>query len=224
MRLSLAWVAGVALGVAASGAWAQEVQQYFQIFKGRVQSRAAAPVRAGDQVVAVVGGETFTASVDAGGEFSSLTIVRSSNAATQITFEVRRGSARFAYVLSETDTAPITLAFSGSNNPLSAAFNAQTLTGFIGPSLGSGGGNGGNGNGDGDDEDRDRGDVDGDGMITIEDARMVMRFIVGNRDGVDVQRLDVNGDLRVTTDDVILILRRNGEAAVVPGGGEEEES
>jgi len=218
VRRTMAWAAGAAFGVLLSAcAWAQtgggSATQYFQIFNGRVQSRTSAPVRAGDQVVAVVGGQTFTSSVDAAGEFSSLTIVRSSNDAAQITFEVRRGSARFAYVLSQNDTAPITVAFSGSNNPLSAAFGATTLTGFIGPSL-SGGGNGGNGD---DDEDRDRGDVDGDGMITIEDARLVMRFIVGNREeGMDATRLDVNNDQRVTTDDVIAILRRNGQEAVAP--------
>lgn len=205
---------GAAFGQTGGGGNNPPPQQFFQIFNGRVSSRASAQVRAGDMVVAVVGGQTFSSSVDAAGEFQGLTIIRSSNDAATITFEIRRGSSRFAFVRSETDTAPITVPFSGSNNPLSAAFSAQTLTGFIGPSLSGNGGNGGNGGGD---TNRDRADVDGDGMITIEDARLVLRFIVGNRDdGVDATRLDVNNDRRVTTDDVILILRRNGEEAVVP--------
>ncbi len=188
-------------------------QQFFQIFNGRVSSRTAAPIRAGDQVVAVVGGQTFTSSIDVAGEFQGLTIIRSSNDPTPITFEIRRGSARFAYVRTETDTEAITVAFSGSNNPLSAAFGAQTLTGFIGPSLTGNGGNGGTGGND----NRDRGDVDGDGLITREDARLVLRFIVGHRvDGVAATQYDVDRDGRVTTDDVIAILRRNGEAAIVP--------
>lgn len=223
----MAWLAACVFG-AVTGAFApaqtgggggttnpppQTQQQFFQIFNGRVSSRTGAAVRAGDQVVAVVGGETFTSSVDVAGEFQGLTIIRSSNDSSPIVFEIRRGSSRFAYVRTESDTEAITVAFSGSNNPLSAAFGAQTLTGFIGPALSGNGGNGGTGG----DDNRDRGDVDQDGLITVEDARLVLRFIVGNRAEGDVAaNFDVNRDGRVTTDDVIAILRRNGETATTP--------
>lgn len=212
MALGLLWCGSAVAQTGGSGTTAP-AQQFFQIFNGRVSSRTAAPVRAGDQVVAVVGGQTFTSSVDAAGEFQGLTIIRNSNDAATITFEIRRGSSRFAFIRTEADTSPITVAFSGSNNPLSAAFGAQTLTGFIGPALSGNGGNGGTGG----DDNRDRGDVDSDGLITVEDARLVLRFIVGHREeGAVATNFDVNRDGRVTTDDVITILRRNGEEAVVP--------
>lgn len=66
-----------------------------------------------------------------------------------------------------------------------------------------GGGGGGGGGGSGVDY-----DVDGDGKVTIEDAAMVLRIVVGaSAAGSAAGDPDVDGDDRVTTKDAIEILR-----------------
>lgn len=75
---------------------------------------------------------------------------------------------------------------------------------------GSGGGNGGGGDGDGGSGGGTTGkyDVDGDGKVTIEDAAMVLRIVVGaSAAGSAAGDPDVDGDDRVTTRDAIEILR-----------------
>lgn len=210
----------VAAAVAAPASFAQT--DFFMVINGRVSG--ANNINAGptDRVVAVVGGQNFSAQTDAAGLFQGLTIIRPNNNADPVRFEFRKGSTRYALVLADGDTAAITIPFEGSPNPLGAALSPTTVNGFIGPRL-TGGSDGGGGGGDG--PDGDPADIDGDGMITVNDARLVLRFIVGDRRGVtDASRFDVNGDGRVNTDDVVAILRREGEEAIVPPSEESEET
>ena len=153
--------------------------------------------------------------------FQGLTIIRPTTTPTRSASSSARARPA-ALVLADGDTAAITIPFEGSPNPLGAALSPTTVNGFIGPRL-TGGSDGGGGGGDG--ADGDPADIDGDGMITVNDARLVLRFIVGDRRGVtDASRFDVNGDGRVNTDDVVAILRREGEEAVVPPSEESEET
>ena len=191
---------------------------FFQMFNGRINSSETVSVRNGDRVVVRLagGGGNFTAVVDSAGEFNGLTITRESNEEVDMTFELRKGSTVYALVPSPGATDQIKLQFNGFNNPLSAAFNAQTITAFVGPRLSGG-------TGDPNDPNAPRGDpadVNGDGRITKEDARIVMSYIIGRRDNVsDASLLDVNGDGRITTDDVVEILRRVGEVVETPDDG-----
>ena len=81
-------------------------------------------------------------------------------------------------------------------------------------------GRGNDGGDDGDDEDPDETaggspDVDGNGVVELQDARLVMRFIMGWRDVVEQPvTLDATGDGRVNTDDVVEI------RPVISGGAE----
>lgn len=209
----------VAMLVATPASIAQS--DFFMVFNGRVSGANNISAGPTDRVAAIIDGQTFTAQTDAAGAFQGLTIIRSSNNADPVRFEFRKGSTRYALVLAAGDTAAITVPFEGSPNPLGAALSPTTVNGFIGPVQSGNGGSGGDGDGDG--PDGDTADVDGDGFITVNDARLVLRFIVGDRRGVtDAARLDVNGDGRVNTDDVVAILRREGEEAVVPPPDEEE--
>ncbi|TVQ59602.1 MAG: hypothetical protein EA379_10490 [Phycisphaerales bacterium] len=206
------FVLAVVLCVSAPAAMAQNT--FFQIFNGRINSSEAVSVRNGDRVVVrVQGSGSFTAIVDAAGEFSGLTITRDVNEEVPMTFEFRRGGTTYALVPSPGATDQLVIEFTGFNNPLSAAFNAQTITAFVGPRLSGGGGD----PTDPDGPAGDPADVDRDGRITVNDALLVMRYITGNRDGtIDPARLDVTGDGRITTDDVVAILRRVGEVVEVP--------
>lgn len=208
-----------ALLVPSTGALAQT--SFFQIFNGRVNSSETVNVRNNDRVVVRFDGQTAQTTVDSAGEFQGLTITRSVNNETDLRFEFQRGNARYALVSSPGSTEQLVLQFSGSNNPLSAALNAQTLTLFIGQRLDSGG----DGDGDGETPDGDPADVNRDGVIDVKDAQMVMRHIIGLRGQVsDPAVLDVNGDGRINTDDVVIILRRHGEKVEVPSGGGETET
>ncbi len=213
--ISLAAALGVPAALSPANARQQTPPQastFIQIFNGSVAATPTTAPRAGDVVAAVVGGQSFTTTLNASLQFQSLTLTRTSNDAANITFELRRGSQRWALVRTATATDQISVPFNGSTNPLSAAFAAQTINAFVGPSLsgdppGGGGGGGGSNTGD-------PADIDGDGQITIDDAMIVMRYIVGDRAGVrNPVALDVNGDGRINSDDVIAIMRRIGEPA-----------
>lgn len=198
-------------------------QEFFMIFNGRVSGANNITAAAGDRVVALIDGQTFSAQTDAAGLFQGLTVIRTSNNPDPVRFELRKGSTRYSLVLAAGDTSPLTVPYEGSPNPLGAAFSPTTVNAFVGPRA-TGSGTDGGGGGDGDGADGDSADVDGDGMITVNDARLVLRFIVGDRRGVtDAARFDVNGDGIVNTDDVVVILRREGEEAIVPPPSEGEE-
>jgi hypothetical protein len=216
----LALVALVGL-LALFGASNAAAQEFFMIINGRVNANGDLTPVAGDRVVATVGGQSFSAQVNPTGAYEGLSIVRTVNTNDPITFSFRKGNTTYALVLAAGDTQPITEPYAGFNNPLSAAFSPTTVNGFIGPRISGGGGDptdpGGN--------DGDSADVDGDGLITTNDAKLVLRFIVGMRQGVtDASVFDVNGDRVINTDDVIAILRREGEEAVVPDAPAEEEA
>lgn len=198
-------------------------QEFFMIINGRVSGVDGLNAVAGDRVIASIDNQTFSAQVNASGFFEGLTIIRTVNTADPITFSFRKGSTTYAFVLAEGDTTPISEPYAGFNNPLSAAFSPTTVNGFIGPRISGGGGDGGDGPPAG--NDGDSADVDGDGVITTNDARLVLRFIVGMRQGVtDATVFDVTGDGVINTNDVVAILRREGEEAVQPStGGEGEE-
>ncbi len=211
VRAALTLVIGL---LALAGARPAMAQEFFMIFNGRVSASGGVTVATGDRVVATVDGQSFVAQVNPSGVFEGLTIIRSSNAPTPVSFAFRKGDSTYALVLAEGDTTAITVEYAGFNNPLAAAFSPTTVNGFIGPRTSGGGGNGG---GDPNGNDGDSADVDGDGLITTNDAKLVLRFIVGMRQGVtDAAVFDVTGDGRINTDDVVAILRREGEEAVVP--------
>jgi hypothetical protein len=216
---SIILVALVSLACA-PGALAQE---FFMIFQGRVAASGDIAPASGDTVIATVGGQNFSGQVDPTGRFQGLTVIRTSNNPDPVTFRFRKGSTTYALVLAEGDTNPISVQYSGSSNPLGAAFNPTTVNGIIGPRISGGGsntpGDGGSGGNEG-----DAADVDGDGLITTNDARLVLRFIIGMRQGVtDASVFDVTGDGVINTNDVVAILRREGEEAVVPDPPAEEE-
>jgi hypothetical protein len=216
----LALVALVGL-LALFGATNAAAQEFFMIINGRVNANGDLTPVAGDRVVATVGGQSFSAQVNPTGAYEGLSIVRTVNTSDPITFSFRKGNTTYALVLAAGDTQAITEPYAGFNNPLSAAFSPTTVNGFIGPRISGGGGDptdpGGN--------DGDSADVDGDGLITTNDAKLVLRFIVGMRQGVtDASVFDVTGDGVINTDDVIAILRREGEEAVVPEAPAEEEA
>ncbi len=219
-RAALTIVIGL---LALAGAQPAMAQEFFMIFNGRVTSAGGVNVANGDRVIATVDGQSYVGQVNPSGVFEGLTVIRSSNAPTPVSFSFRKGSSTYALVLAEGDTTPITVEYAGFNNPLAAAFSPTTVNGLIGPRT-SGGGDGGDG-GDPGGNDGDSADVDGDGLITTNDAKLVLRFIVGMRRGVtDATIFDVTGDGRINTDDVVAILRREGEEAIVPEAPAEEES
>lgn len=196
--------------------------EFFMIFNGRVSGTDSISAAAGDRVTALIDGQSYSAQTDAAGQFQGLTVIRSSNNPDPVRFEFRKGSTRYNLVLAAGDTAAITVPYEGQPNPLGAAFSPTTVNGFIGPRTSGGSGDGGDGDGDG--PDGDGADVDGDGTITVNDARLVLRFIVGDRQGVsDASRFDVNSDGLVNTDDVVAILRREGEDAIIPPAEEGED-
>lgn len=216
----LALVALVGL-LALLGAANAAAQEFFMIINGRVNANGDLTPVAGDRVVATVGGQSFSAQVNPTGAYEGLSIVRSVNTNDPITFSFRKGNTTYALVLAAGDTQAITEPYAGFNNPLSAAFSPTTINGFIGPRISGGGGDptdpGGN--------DGDSADVDGDGVITTNDAKLVLRFIVGMREGVtDASVFDVDGDGVINTNDVVAILRREGEEAIVPDPPAEEEA
>lgn len=216
----LALVALVGL-LALLGAANAAAQEFFMIINGRVNANGDLTPVAGDRVVATVGGQSFSAQVNPTGAYEGLSIVRSVNTNDPITFSFRKGNTTYALVLAAGDTQAITEPYAGFNNPLSAAFSPTTINGFIGPRISGGGGDptdpGGN--------DGDSADVDGDGVITTNDAKLVLRFIVGMREGVtDAAVFDVTGDGVINTNDVVAILRREGEEAIVPDPPAEEEA
>lgn len=94
----------------------------------------------------------------------------------------------------------------------------------IGPAI-NGGGGGGDGDGDGDgDTAGGSPDVNGDGIVTLEDGQIVMRWIIGfRRDIEDGAALDVDSNGRVNTLDVTEIIRRMGETVEPPAAGEEDD-
>jgi hypothetical protein len=216
----LALVALVGL-LALFGAPNAAAQEFFMIINGRVNANGDLTPVAGDRVVATVGGQSFSTQVNPTGAYEGLSIVRTVNTNDPITFSFRKGNTTYALVLAAEDTQAITEPYAGFNNPLSAAFSPTTVNGFIGPRISGGGGDptdpGGN--------DGDSADVDGDGLITTNDAKLVLRFIVGMRQGVtDASVFDVTGDGVINTNDVVAILRREGEEAVVPDAPAEEEA
>ncbi len=209
--------------LALAGARPAVAQEFFMIFNGRVNSSGGVTVANGDRVVATVDGQSFVGQVNPSGMFEGLTVIRSSNTTAPVSFSYRKGDSTYAIVLAEGDTTPITVEYAGFNNPLAAAFSPTTVNGFIGPRTSGGGGNGGGGDPDG--NDGDSADVDGDGLITTNDAKLVLRYIVGMRTATtDASVFDVTGDGRINTDDVVAILRREGEEAVVAEPPAEEES
>jgi hypothetical protein len=213
IRAALTIVIGL---LALSGARPAMAQEFFMIFNGRVTAAGGVTVATGDRVVASIDGQNFVAQVNPSGVFEGLTIIRSANTPTPVSFAFRKGDTTYALVLAEGDTTPIAVEYAGFNNPLAAAFSPTTVNGIIGPRI-SGGGGDGDGDGDPNGNDGDSADVDGDGVITTNDAKLVLRFIVGMREGVtDAAVFDVTGDGRINTDDVVAILRREGEDAVVP--------
>lgn len=219
----LALVALVGL-LALYGASNAAAQEFFMIINGRVNANGDLAPAAGDRVIATVGGQSFSAQVNPTGAYEGLTIVRTVNTNDPITFSFRKGSTTYALVLAAGDTQPITEPYVGFNNPLSAAFSPTTINGFIGPRISGGGGDGDPNNPPGG-NDGDSADVDGDGVITTNDAKLVLRFIVGMRQGVtDASVFDVTGDGVINTNDVVAILRREGEQAVVPDAPAEEEA
>lgn len=184
---------------------------FFMIINGRVNGTAAISPRAGDRVAAIVeGGDTVEDVLDGAGAWESLTIARTTNDTATIRFEFRRGSGRYMLVPSAGATDQATIQFLGNSNPLSAAFNAQTLTLHIGPVISGGGGDGDGTGGDGSGAGGSP-DVNGDGVVTIDDARLVMRWVIGFRRDLEGSTLDVNADSRINTQDVTEILRRMGE-------------
>ncbi|MBL0921326.1 MAG: hypothetical protein IBJ10_04260 [Phycisphaerales bacterium] len=194
---------------------------FFMIINGRVTGNASFSPRVGDRVAAVIeGGGTVEDQVDATGEWEGLTITRSTNDQAVIKFEYRRGSSRWLLVPAAGATDQATTTFAGNTNPLSAAFNAQNQSLHIGPAITGGNGNG-DGDGDGGGSQGGSPDVDGDGVVTMEDARLVMRWIIGFRRDLEGQALDVTADGRVNTQDVTEILRRMGET-VEPGADDDE--
>jgi len=211
-----------AIALLASPATAQE---FFMIFNGRVNGTdGGLSPGAGDRIIATIDGQSASVQVSPSGLFEGLTVIRSVNTPDPVTFTFRKGSTTYALVLAAQDTTPISVEYAGFNNPLAAAFSPTTVNGFIGPRVSGGGDGNGNGNGNGDGNDGDTADVDGDGVITVYDARLVLRFIVGMRQGVtDASRYDVTSDGIINTDDVIAILRREGEEAVVPAPGDDDD-
>lgn len=202
------------------GATPALAQEFFMIVNGRVTGADGINAATGDRVIASIDGQTVSAQLDASGQFEGLTIIRSVNTADTITFSFRKGSTTYALVLAEGDTQSITEPYAGFNNPLSAAFSPTTINGVIGPRISGGGGDGNPQPGG---NESDRADVDGDGLITTNDARLVLRFIVGMREGVtDAAVFDVNSDGVINTNDVIAILRREGEEALMPPSEGEE--
>lgn len=199
-----AWLAGPAL--------AQATQQFFMVLNGRVSAAGGVSAREGDLFVARMSGQTFTTAVNSTGQFQGLSLSKVGNDPAPITFQLRQGGSTYTLVAAAGDTTPLSVPFSGSNNPLSAAFNAQTVNSFIGPRVG------------GTTPDPDPGAVDGDprdvdqnGLIELHDATLVMEFVVGFRDSTLVPaRFDANSDGRINTDDVVTILRHVGEEAEVP--------
>lgn len=205
------------------GAHSARAQEFFMIINGRASANGSLTPVTGDRVVATVGGQSFSAQVNSSGMFEGLTIVRTVNTEDPITFSYRKGNTTYALVLAAEDTTPITVPYAGFNNPLSAAFSPTTVNGFIGPRISGGGGDGDPTDPGG--NDGDSADVDGDGLITTNDARLVLRFIVGMREGVtDASVFDVTGDGVINTNDVVAILRREGEEAIVPEAPAEEEA
>lgn len=196
---------------------------FFQIFNGTVSGgESGITVRSGDRIAAVLNSEAFTTTLDSAGEFQGLTLTSTMNEPDTIRFELRRGSARYALSANADVDTPFETPFEGSSNPLSAAFNAQTVDLFVGAQL-SGPGAGGGGDGDGDGVNSAGPDIDGDGVVTQDDAQLVMRFIIGaRRDTENPETLDVNGDALINTDDVVEILRRMGETVATEGGEGEE--
>ncbi len=217
-RLAPLLVAALAALLAAPAALAQTggggaPVTFFMIINGRVNGTAAISPRAGDRVAAIVeGGDTVEDLIESDGTWESLTIARTTNDTATVRFEFRRGSGRYMLVPSAGATDQATVQFLGNSNPLSAAFNAQNLTLHIGPVISGGGG--GDGDGTGGDGEGSGGspDVNGDGLVTIDDARLVMRWVIGFRRDLEGSTLDVNADNRINTQDVTEILRRMGEA------------
>lgn len=215
----------VALALALPSALAQDnpspTGSFFQIFNGSVSGGSSGvTVTNGDLIAAVIDGQAFTSILDEAGEFNGLTVTRTTNDADPVRFEMRRGAARYALTIADDSDVQFQTPYNGSSNPLSAAFNAQTVRLFVGNQLSGPGAGGGGGDGDGDDVTAAGPDVDGDGVVTQDDAQLVMRFIIGMRRGIeDASSRDVNGDGFVNTDDVVEILRRIGET--VSTGGEE---
>lgn len=198
---------------------------FFMIINGRVNGNESISPRTGDRVAAIIeGGGTIEDQIDNAGEWEGLTLTQGNNEASEITFEFRRGSARYLLVPAAGATDQFTTTFAGSTNPLSAAFNAQNLTMHIGPAI-NGGGGGGDGDGDGDgDAAGGSPDVNGDGIVTLEDGQIVMRWIIGfRRDIEDGAALDVDANGRVNTLDVTEIIRRMGETVEPPAAGEEDD-
>lgn len=211
-----------ALAIVSPDAGAQLAPTFFQIYNGRIQATSQGSPQDGDTIVAIFEGGTASTSIDSSGAFQGLTLTRSQNNEVPVRFEVRRGGTRFTVVSSDGATTPLTTTFIGSSNPLSAAFGAQTINGFMGPSSGGGGGGDGDGAGSGGGSP----DVNGDGIVDMEDSRAVLRYIIGfQRDTVDdPSSLDVNADDRITTDDVIEIMRRMGETIEAPAEGGDDDA
>lgn len=224
--IALAAVLGAApLALAQTGGGGAPVT-FFMIINGRVNGTEAISPRTGDRVAAIIdGGGTIEDQIDNAGEWEGLTITQGTNQASEIKFEFRRGSARYLLVPAAGATDQFTTTFAGSTNPLSAAFNAQNLTMHIGPAINGGGGDGdGDGDGDGSGEGGSP-DVNGDGIVTLEDGQIVMRWIIGfRRDIENGSSLDVTADGRINTEDVTEILRRMGETVEPPAAGEEEDA
>lgn len=195
---------------------------FFQIFNGTVSGgESGITVQSGDRIAAVLNSEAFTTTLDSAGEFQGLTLTSTVNEPDPIRFELRRGSTRYALSANADVSTPFETPFEGSGNPLSAAFNAQTVDLFVGPQLSGPGAGGGDGDGDG--VSAAGPDIDGDGVVTQDDAQLVMRFIIGaRRDTENPETLDVNGDALINTDDVVEILRRMGETVATEGGEGEE--
>ncbi len=209
----------VALALIAATAWlsgpafAQATQQFFMVLNGRVSAGNGVSAREGDQFIARMNGQSFTVAVNASGQFQGLSLSKLGNDPSPITFQLRQGGAIYTLVLTAGETTPHSIPFAGSNNPLSAAFNAQTVNTFVGPRAGGSTPDPEPGAGD----DGDPRDVDRNGMIELNDAQLVMEFVVGFRDSTLVPaRFDANSDGRINTDDVVAILRHVGEEAEAP--------
>lgn len=212
-RLMLA--AALALLASASTTLAQTT--FFMAFNGRVSAGGGVTPRAGDMVIVRTTGGTAQASLDASGQYTGVVLSKGNNDATPVFFDLRQGAVTYNLVLAAGDTTPHSVPYLGANNPLSAAFNALTVNVFVGPRA-----SGGN-EPPGEEPEVDPLDVDGNGIIELADAQIVMRFIVGDREGVnDVEAMDSSGDGRISTDDVVLILRNLGQPSSVapaPTGG-----
>lgn len=205
-----AWAVAAALWPVSA---AQAQQTFFMVLKGRVTASSTVSPRDGDQFIARMNGQSFTTTLNGAGEFQGLSISKVGSDPAPITFQMRQRGATYTVVGGVGSTTELSLPFNGYNNPLSAAFNAQTVNSFVGPRVGGGGTDPPTGGG----TQGDPRDVDRNGMIELIDAQLVMEFVVGFRDSTLIPaRFDANSDGRINTDDVVAILRNVGEEAEQP--------